>query len=288
VDGFGDHLQYDAGQPLASGHLSFHVRGIEADGMPASNEAKFHLLEVFDHAGHGEACYFSGIRTWGQAHMDWYQHLKFFYCTLEPAPEECGAEVFTGTPAVTWDPGHWYHFEIEFADGLAVMRVSDAELLSIDYADCPIALQQFYLPLQPWVEGAIDCIDGSIYSHVSLVACAEPCDDTNPCTSEDRCQDHTCRGDPVEDGTECDDGDPATVDDQCVGGECVGASGDDDDDGDDDDAGEPQDDDDTSPADSGDGDPEDAGCACTGDREWNGSVYAIAVGMLVMRRRRRP
>jgi len=286
---FGEYLMYDTGSPIGSGHLSFYVRGIESDAMPASNEAKFHLLEVFDHAGHGEAYYLMAIRTWGQAHMDWHEHLKFFYTTLEPAAEECGAEVFTSTPVVSWDPDHWYHFEATFEGGLAVMRLDGVDLLSVEYGDCPIVLQQFYLPLQPWVEGALDCIDGSIYSHVSLNACPEPCDDLNQCTADDRCEEYACSGTAVEDGTECDDGDPHTTGDQCLQGECTGTppqEGDDDDSAhgsDDDVADDDQTDDDVPP----NGDSEDGGCGCGASNQWQSAQVAgllILGGFLVRRR----
>jgi hypothetical protein len=285
LGGFGEYLMYDTASPIGSGQLSFYVRGIESDAMPVSNGAKFHMLEVFDHAGHGEAFYLLAIRTWGQAHADWHEHLKFFYKTLEPAPEDCGSEVYTTTPVVSWDPDHWYHFDVTFEGGLAVMRVDGVELLSVEYGDCPIVLQQIYLPLQPWVEGALDCIDGSIYSHVSLNACPDPCDDHNECTADDRCEAYTCIGTAVEDGTECDDGDPHTTGDQCLQGECTGTPPEE---GDDDDSADAPADDAEPPG--GGSDDEPGGCGCADASHWQGSqtMALLVLGGLFSRRRGGP
>lgn len=59
-------------------------------------------------------------------------------------------------------------------------------------------------------------VDCSIPANAGLV-----CDDGNPCTASDRCQNLACSGDPVADGSACSDGDPCTNPDRCEGGACV-------------------------------------------------------------------
>lgn len=49
-----------------------------------------------------------------------------------------------------------------------------------------------------------------------------PCDDSNPCTRDDFCEEFVCQGVPVEQQDLCDDGDACTVDDRCVEGLCSG------------------------------------------------------------------
>ena len=48
-----------------------------------------------------------------------------------------------------------------------------------------------------------------------------PCDDNNPCTSQDECWEGVCSGISLS-GIPCDDGDPFTVNDVCEMGLCTG------------------------------------------------------------------
>jgi hypothetical protein len=50
----------------------------------------------------------------------------------------------------------------------------------------------------------------------------QACDDKNPCTTDDHCQDGTCIGTAVTDGMSCDDGNPCTQLDSCLAGICAG------------------------------------------------------------------
>jgi len=58
-------------------------------------------------------------------------------------------------------------------------------------------------------DGSIEQISGS------------PCDDNNPCTTNDVCINGVCTGTPLN-GTPCDDGDPCTENDRCIQGNCGG------------------------------------------------------------------
>ncbi len=49
-----------------------------------------------------------------------------------------------------------------------------------------------------------------------------PCNDFNPCTKDDFCEEFTCVGVPVDQQDPCDDSDACTVDDRCVEGLCSG------------------------------------------------------------------
>ncbi|MBD90410.1 MAG: hypothetical protein CL940_08740 [Deltaproteobacteria bacterium] len=49
-----------------------------------------------------------------------------------------------------------------------------------------------------------------------------PCNDFNPCTKDDFCEEFVCVGVPVDHQDPCDDGDACTVDDRCVEGTCSG------------------------------------------------------------------
>ncbi len=51
-----------------------------------------------------------------------------------------------------------------------------------------------------------------------------PCDDDNACTGPDSCQGGTCTATPLANGTPCDDGDPCSRPDTCQAGACSGIS----------------------------------------------------------------
>jgi DNA-binding beta-propeller fold protein YncE len=89
--------------------------------------------------------------------------------------------------------------------------------------------------------GTTDCLATGTYVEWAL------CDDSDPCTTDDQCEDGKCVGMPTDcddqdpctldtcntdgdcehvplaEGNVCDDGDPCTTDDQCVAGTCAGA-----------------------------------------------------------------
>ncbi len=66
--------------------------------------------------------------------------------------------------------------------------------------------------------------DACLVGHCVGAACGYDCDDGNACTETDlvSCEDGSCLGDPVIDGTLCDDGDAATEADACAAGVCGG------------------------------------------------------------------
>ncbi|MGM0577193.1 MAG: PPC domain-containing protein [Myxococcota bacterium] len=75
-----------------------------------------------------------------------------------------------------------------------------------------------------WLGAVAGCqdeqaVDGAFCHGVSD---GTPCDDSNPCTVDDRCGSGGCSGRPMPDGVQCDDGDSCTVDDQCQAGVCTG------------------------------------------------------------------
>lgn len=63
-----------------------------------------------------------------------------------------------------------------------------------------------------------DVFDASCEGGVS----GSPCNDFNPCTKDDFCEEFVCVGVPVDQQDPCDDSDACTVDDRCVEGVCSG------------------------------------------------------------------
>lgn len=107
--------------------------------------------------------------------------------------------------------------------------------------------------------------DACLVGHCVGAACGYDCDDDNACTSDDvaSCEDGSCVGEPVIDGTACDDGDGATAGDACRAGVCVGVPVD--------------------PVDPADGDDD---CACDGGPTSSTLVLLPLPLMLGARRRR--
>ncbi len=220
---FGNRIHYDLGTLVSAGILSFWVRGIELSDTSLNND-NHHLVEMFDHGGHSASDHWTslgGVRVFGLlSDPNWRGKVKFFL-----GSEDCGGEVnLGGFDPAQWQIDLWHHIEIEFGEGRAVMRFDGAQLgQAIEY-DCPVLFRHIYLPLNPWVENAIDSVDGSVYADVSFAgqpSCSDPCDDGNPCTHGDACQQGLCIGQPVEDGTPCDDQDPLTENTVCRQGACV-------------------------------------------------------------------
>jgi len=225
---FGDRIGYDLGTEVAVGTLSFWIRGIELSSTSLNND-NHHLVEMFDHGGHGapDVCEFlGGIRVFGLgADAQWQGKVKFFMGSKIDA--SCGGEKnIQSFDTSQWQLDRWHHIEIEFGDGLGVFRFDGVPTGgTIDISTCPIMYRFLYLPNNPWIENAIDSVDGAVYANVSFSgrpACTEPCDDHNPCTEADACENSQCRGQPLPDGTPCDDQDPLTEGTLCSQGACLG------------------------------------------------------------------
>jgi len=95
----------------------------------------------------------------------------------------------------------------------------------VDDADC--AYPEAPCAFATCMDG--ECVTGSVPDGM-------PCNDGDPCSMDDQCDDGECVGgetDPAcvptgcedaPDGEPCNDGDPCTLDDLCIGGECVGGA----------------------------------------------------------------
>ena len=68
--------------------------------------------------------------------------------------------------------------------------------------------------------GCYVCDAGANALGLSIAVNGTDCDDTNPCTVTDTCQNAVCAGVVAEEGAACDDGDDCTTEEICVAGEC--------------------------------------------------------------------
>jgi len=226
VDAFENRILYDLGTEVERGVLSVYVRGLgmeTLDNHTLAGHNKHHVIEFFDGTYGGEIDYGTNIRLYGSEgeNPDTYGNVKYQLGSWPNAEVQCPGEVYLGTfDTSIWDSSHWFHWQIEFGDGVGRCYLDGEEIASITYDDCPVAFRYIFVPIMP--DGRIDSIWGTVYSHVSFSACDEPCEDDNVCTTEDHCEGDLCVGTPVTDGTPCDDGDPSTVDDACVSGTCQG------------------------------------------------------------------
>ena len=226
VDAFENRILYDLGADVERGALSLYVRGIgmeTVDNHTLAGHNKHHIVEFFDGTYGGEIDYGTNIRLYGSEgeNPDTYGKLKYQIGSWPAAEIQCPGEVYLGSwDTSTWDSAHWFHWQIEFGDGVGRCYLDGAEIASITYDDCPVAFRYIFVPIMP--DGRIDSLWGTVYSHVSFSACDEPCDDEDVCTVDDRCEGNLCVGDPAADGTPCDDENPATFDDGCISGECQG------------------------------------------------------------------
>jgi hypothetical protein len=164
ADGFGNYILHDLGAQADKGILTFWVTNISMNSFLHGDD--HHLVETRD-LDSDQMTYLGSIRIFSDAsRQDYVGRPKFEFGGWPP----CGADNFSGwRDPDNWQPDHWFHIEIEFDRGWAELRIDGQVVSTLNYdVSCPVTVRYIHVPIKPRVEGAIDIVDGAVYSHVSF------------------------------------------------------------------------------------------------------------------------